>query len=573
MLRNLVDGFSNVIAGLGANNPKQAGAGYVVDTNSALAEIAYRTSTWFGKIVEVPADDATREWRAWMGEADQVTALENEERRLGIVGKVRQALIWQRLYGGAAIYLGLPGDPSTPVPTGLGKGSLQFVNVVAKDDLSIGEIDDNLLSPTYGQPKFYTVGAATFHPSRVVRFNGRAVGRRSSVSADGWGDSMWTHLADSITTADGAAAVLGALLIEAKTDIVKIPDLIANMGSSEFSSLFLRRIQSAQTLKSVTGVMLMDKSEEHEQKQIDFAGIPATVETALMIMCGAADIPMVRMLGTSAKGLNATGVGDLKNHYDNVRAQQTLKISPALELLDDALIRSALGNRPTELWYSWTPLFQPTEKEQAETAKLLADADSAYVSILDNRALAESIVSRLEGSGLYPGISEAVARSAELSIETEAELDPELVGDAAPRTLYVCRKLRNVKDLAAWAKSQGIKLQPDLHVTIIYSRAPVDWIKAGEDYHEDAGGNLTIKAGGPRIIDTLGNRKVLLFSANRLVWRHLDIMDRTGASWDFEDFQPHVSLCLASEGPDVMDIAPYTGVLEFGPEEFSEIRS
>ena len=55
--------------------------------------------------------------------------------------------------------------------------------------------------------------------------------------------------------------------------------------------------------------------------------------------------------------------------------------------------------------------------------------------------------------------------------------------DAAPRTLYVSRKLLNAKAVIAWAKSQGFETTlpaADMHVTIAFSQTPVDWMAVGE---------------------------------------------------------------------------------------------
>jgi hypothetical protein len=51
---------------------------------------------------------------------------------------------------------------------------------------------------------------------------------------------------------------------------------------------------------------------------------------------GRADIPVTRLLGTSAKGLNATGEGDNDNYDEMVSARQETDLRPNLERLDAA---------------------------------------------------------------------------------------------------------------------------------------------------------------------------------------------------------------------------------------------
>lgn len=77
-------------------------------------ETTYDTSTWFGKIIDIRADDATREWRSWKAEQDEIEDLEGLEKRLGVQAKINQALKWADLYGGAVIIPDLPGNSAAP---------------------------------------------------------------------------------------------------------------------------------------------------------------------------------------------------------------------------------------------------------------------------------------------------------------------------------------------------------------------------------------------------------------------------------------------------------------------------
>lgn len=99
----ITDGFANLVAGLGAGNAKTSAHTYVIDHDQMTLENAYRVSTWFGKIVDIPADDATREWRTWKADKQDIERIEAEEKRLQVRQQVRQALIWARLYGGAVM--------------------------------------------------------------------------------------------------------------------------------------------------------------------------------------------------------------------------------------------------------------------------------------------------------------------------------------------------------------------------------------------------------------------------------------------------------------------------------------
>ncbi|MGQ3214777.1 MAG: hypothetical protein ACT6T2_27220 [Shinella sp.] len=127
----------------------------------------------------------------------------------------------------------------------------------------------------------------------------------------------------------------------------------------------------------------------------------------------------------------------------------------------------------------------------------------------------------------------------------------------------------------AWAKAQGFTgIVPDLHVTITYSRTPVDWMKMGDNWSDNGKGGLTIPAGGPRLMEAFGENgeaKVLSFASSALSWRHED-MKRNGASSDREDYQPHVTISYAAGGPELNTVEPFRGKIELGPEIFEEIK-
>jgi hypothetical protein len=146
-----------------------------------------------------------------------------------------------------------------------------------------------------------------------------------------------------------------------------------------------------------------------------------------------------------------------------------------------------------------------------------------------------------------------------------------VLADAAPRTLYVSRKLLNGAALVKWAKSVGI-VEPlaasDMHVTITYSRNPVDWLKMGNSWEEE----LTIPKGGARLLERFdGGAVVLAFASNMLKWRNEEMREQ-GASFDYDEYQPHVTLTYAGEGLDLSAIQAYQGELRFGPEVFAEVN-
>lgn len=141
---------------------------------------------------------------------------------------------------------------------------------------------------------------------------------------------------------------------------------------------------------------------------------------------------------------------------------------------------------------------------------------------------------------------------------------------AAARTLYASRKLLNGADLIAWAKGQGFATtmqEKDLHVTVAYSREPFDWseIKPDQGQIMAALGGRSLKAFGPN-----GDATVLAFQSPDLQARWA-MLRAAGASWDFPEYQPHVTFTYERGDVSLDTIQAYPGLLTFGPEIFAEI--
>jgi hypothetical protein len=571
----VVDRLRNLVSGMGTDKDKSAQAYWLFcELSQSQVEAAYRGDWMARKVVDIPPNDATREWRAWYADDKDIAAIEEVEEKHGIQQKVCEALAKARLYGGAAMLLGIGDeDPSKEMdPEHVGLDGLKFVHVMSRWEVQADELDRDPMSEFYGTPKMYSVtsqtrGVVKIHPTRVIRFIGSP--RPSIISSvDGWGDSVLQSVQDAIKDAGSSASSIASLVAESKVDIIKIPNLSEHLSSSEYSDGLTTRFTYANTLKSTINTLLLDKEEEWERINVNFAGLPDVLKTFLLILSGAADIPATRMLGQSPAGMSATGDSDTRNYYDKIASEQNTRLAPALRRLDDVIQASALGKIDPDIYYEWNPLWQMNEQEkadidlkQAQTWKSDHDA-----GLIDPEILVEARANQIIEAGTYPGFKQivddhggellapkepnpflmnvdpndptlhpdlaqqAVKHQAEMGAQGFAGLKQnaaagagkinaaqakakdafnQALKDMQPRTLYVRRDLIDPTEITAWAKSQGITgLQSDLHVTICYSQKPVNWLAAGEaDWGQNEDGSLTVAPGGPRVVEQWVDRK------------------------------------------------------------------
>lgn len=596
----LADGLKNLLTGMGVSGRDKSSGRQFVDRLVDEAELhAMFRNDWLArKIVAIPAYDMTREGREWKAEADQITALDNAEKALGVWHKIRKAKTWARLYGGAALIIddGSKKYDSELNPQRFGLGRLNQIHVVSRRRLTILDgLESDIRSPYFEQPRFYQMATKSgpslkIHPSRVIPVHGE-LPPDTDIDEDFWGDSVLRSVYDAVQNASVTAQGFAQLVDEAKTDMVAIKGLIAQVSDSAAREILLERWNLFSLAKGMNGVGIIDAdNEEFITKELSFQNHDKVLMAFLTIASGAADIPATRLLGQSPNGLSATGESDLRNYYDNIGGRQETEIAPILQRLDAFLIPHALGSMPTEIWHDFRPLWQPTAKEAAEIHKLNAEAIAVYVSagVVDPEALKEGAESLLVESGFLPAFERGLETARTTAAQGEEILPDEgddgedapvsrmesparLAQDARPRSLYVQRKVRNAGEIIAWARAQGIaNLMPadELHVTVAHSRAPVDWMAIRDDYEPE------IKVfGGARIVEPLGDKGalVLLFNSNMLRWRHREFVE-AGAVWDYPEYQPHITLSYAPGSVDPKAIEPYRGTIVLGPEIFEEVK-
>lgn len=618
---NMFDGLVNALTGAGTRRDPRTRDTYVAmpPMDRAALDAAYRGSGLMRKIITIPALDMVREWRSWKLPADDITKVENEEKRLKLRQRIREVEVLRRL-GGGALILGLPGEPEQEAPKDIGAGKLEFVNVASRWHLGFTKLQMDARLPGFGEPVMWTMASAEqgqieIHPSRVIPFRADIAATQLSPfysSADGyWGESVVAQVLQAVQDNDTARASFAALMHKARLLRIGIPGLNSIVASPGGEAAIQNRLSAMVLAESIHNASIYDSGDPEGKggEKIDdatytFTGVKDVLREYGEFVAAISDIPATRLLGRSPEGMNSSGESQQKDWQKKIRAMQTLDLGPCLDRLDPFLVSSALGTVPEGEWYEFNPLDTPGEKERAEIFKTEMEAAEKALSTgaIPDEAFARGFQSLLIDRGYLPeletaleempederygilterGEIEALRLEAQVANQNEPGEDGEgqpvrrAANDARPRSLYIYRKLLNADELIEWAKSQGFEttLEPDdLHVTITFSRAHVDWIEADSAW-DNEDGTLTVKPGGARIVEPLGDKGAvaLLFNSSELSWRH-EQLKRIGASHDHDGYQPHVTITYAKPASlDLEAVEPYRGKLEFGPEIFEEI--
>lgn len=411
-----IDSLKSFIGNLGHAGRDKAASTYFADTNLTpqQVDVMYRTNWMAKRTVDLPAMDALSPWRTWSSDNDQ--AIEDEEKRLSLKNIMLKAYIAARRDGGGAVLIGTDQSPEEPLdPSTIGRGGITYLLFLRKDELQPDDVERDITSPNYGQPTTFTVPYNTDLESKVVKIHHTrlVIFRKEEMDAlmfsnrgQYWADSVLVKCYTAIKDATSVLANTSSLTFEANVDVVKIPDMMANMGDESMRDKMLQRFSLAAAAKGINGMLMLDAEEDYDRKQVSFSGLDSVIGRMLSTVPASAGIPATRFLGEAAKGLNATGEGDMLNYYDRLTSDRELIIEPAMAILDKCLVHSA---GLTEATFKWNPMKHMDEleisnigKNTAETLKTLDELGNGEAFSSDEiRRLA---IHRLAENGSMPHI-------------------------------------------------------------------------------------------------------------------------------------------------------------------------
>jgi len=167
-------------------------------------------------------------------------------------------------------------------------------------------------------------------------------------------------------------------------------------------------------------------------------------------------------------------------------------------------------------------------------------------------------------AGRYGRDVEAGTPQAEVSAAPQSRAAAPVPGTPTP--LYVARPVTDDGGLRRWAEAAGLSgvlPMSEMHVTVTYSRAPVDVIDA-----PPAGGDISASTAGRPI--KLRSALAMPVLAPQLESGHRRYR-AAGASHDYgSDYTPHVTIKYDATEEEVATLraaAPFTGTIKLGPEE------
>lgn len=354
----------------------------------------------YRKMAETPAKEMTRKWIKLGSKGDddkseKIAQLEAALEKYEVRAAFRKAVELDQFYGRAQIYIDVdkPGggaayDDDKELetlllisPAKIKKGSLRAFRVIEPVwTYPSGYNSTNPLAPNYYRPQAWYVMGKTVHDSRLLRFVSREVPDLLKASYNFGGLSMsqmaqpyvnnWVRTRDSVSDLVHSFSTSGL-----KTNMA------STLGGTD-DAQFLARAELFNTVRDNRGVMMLDKdSEEFFQVNTPLSGLDSLQAQSQEQMSAVSSIPLVKLLGITPSGLNASAEGEIQVFYDHLHSMQETLFTDPLNKVLQIIQLSEFGEIDEDITYEFETLYGMDDVEKATVRKTNADTDAVLVGI------------------------------------------------------------------------------------------------------------------------------------------------------------------------------------------------
>jgi hypothetical protein len=442
------DAFTNPAARMGYETPSVAEATeYTLvrwSLNYWLMVTLFRNHWIARKGVEIPAADACKAWpRLKCSLTPQ--EIRNFEHTLNATLtkiKIKRAVTWARLYGGAGALIVIDGHENRldepleldDVNPGTYKGLIIFdrwSGITPRDQIA-KDINNPL---TFGLPEYYTVFGNGYealfdvHASRILRFCGPEVPTPEYEASSYWGISVLELAFEELRKRDNASWSILQLMFRAQILTQVNPELaqiVSGLGASQQAAQKYYQIMEAQNqLLNINSMLILPKDGKLETHQYAFGGISEVLDRFEVSVSGSFGIPYSKMFGRNVSALGQTNEADERNYEETIAQYQNDQMKPQLDILYPLICMSEYGMVPDDLDYVFPSIRVLGEKEKAELAETGTEAivKPFTAGLVSQRTAVMELKALSDKTEIYTNISEddVEAANPEIGIPLEVE--------------------------------------------------------------------------------------------------------------------------------------------------------
>ena len=352
----------------------------------ALAELAQVPE--YRRMVGTLAEEMTRKWFRLTSSgdsADRVKLLTDDMEAFRLKDVFREAWEHDGFFGRGQIYIDT-GDSdnrpelATPLalsPRKIKKGSLVgFRTIEPIWSYPAAYNSTNPLKSDWYKPQTWYVMGLEIHRTRLITLISREVPDMLKPAYMFAGISL-TQLAKRYVenwtrTQQSVADLLEAFTVwKLKTNL---------QGAEQQSDTFLsERFEAFQKGLRNRSLAVVDfATEDVENISAPLSGLHELQAQSQEHMASVDGFPLIKLLGITPSGLNASSEGELHVWYDRVRAQQS-KFDQQVKHVLGVLQLNRFGDIDPDIGFEWEPLWEPSAAERATIRKTEADTAKVYI--------------------------------------------------------------------------------------------------------------------------------------------------------------------------------------------------
>lgn len=384
------DGWTSVFSKLGMRGvDKSVSVSPAVVTLLSDRELAmiYAGDGLGAKIADVVADDAMRNGFKILGDDEDESLLKLTE-EVGLDEAVLLGHKYTRAFGGALLVAMYDND-SNPLekPPSPGATVTGFkVYSSARVQITQTDIVTDTRSPYFDDIEVFSVqrrggGPIQYHASRCYAMKGihvpDAVELEYTSAQLYWGMPVIQRAYQALSNFGAffqAIGHLGQEMVIGKYRIANLEKLLLANDAKAIET----RMEIINTSKSVLRAVLLGKDEEYTRDSLSFTGVPEVFDRLCAVLSGSVSIPVTKLVGRSAAGMNATGEGDSRDYYDLVKASQRHDLRGPLQWGAEQIDRVTKITKDHSIEFH--PVWTPSQKEELEMRERQQKIDAGYIA-------------------------------------------------------------------------------------------------------------------------------------------------------------------------------------------------
>lgn len=339
---------------------------------------------------EVFADEAIRTWGKPIASGDcapaMLSQINDEIERLRVRDVVRELVVHDQAFGRAHAAICIKGDQTvrdTPLiarPYTVRKGS--FEGIKAVEPYWVTPNLYNSIDPwrdDFYKPSSWWMIGQEVHSTRLRCLISRPVpdmlkpaysfaGISSSQLAMPYVDN-WLRTRQSVSDTVKQFSIVGVAL-----------DMAQALAPGANQDL-INRAELINRFRDNRNILFLDKTqEEFFMFNVPLGGLDALQAQAQEQMAAVSHIPLIKLLGITPTGLNASSEGEIRVFYDFVRAYQRNFAQQLMNEVCSFVQLSLFGAVTPGITWQWHPLHELNALELAEKQKSLMDTHTGYAA-------------------------------------------------------------------------------------------------------------------------------------------------------------------------------------------------